>query len=75
MPLGDSITAYGDRYDRRTKLVDAGYRFDLVGSTSGCPLMEGAVHPWPPHAGQEPVTLVVAEAPGCDTDWCCLRAG
>ena len=53
VPLGDSITAYCYRYNLWTKLVDAGYSFDLVGSTASYPLLEGAVYTWPSYAGRE----------------------
>ena len=51
LPLGDSITEYNYRYNLWTKLVDSGYSFDLVGSMTDEPLLDGAVHTWPEYGG------------------------
>ncbi len=52
LPLGDSITEYGYRYDLWTRLVDAGWSFNMVGSMSDAPLLDGQPHDWPTYAGQ-----------------------
>lgn len=64
LPLGDSITEYCYRYNLWTKLVDADYAFDLVGSMTDAPLLDGQAHTWPSYAGLD-----------LDTDHAATRAG
>jgi len=51
LPLGDSITAGGYRYDLWTRLVDSGFSFDFIGSEDSPPDLDGEPHVWPPYAG------------------------